>query len=143
MFSALLAFNCIYFSSDNNSMFARQQKEENLSKYKSMNSPQERKRQNLPHYLGSERKEKKKKSDQLLCSCASVFKATPGLGKTSLIINLWLKGKVAAWKSRLCLWGFLLALSVLNRCPSLNFMFWKQSGTCNSFLKILTVNLGV
>lgn len=97
MFSALLAFNCIYFSSDNNSMFARQQKEENLSKYKSMNSPQERKRQNLPHYLGSERKEKKKKkSDQLLCSCASVFKATPGLGKTSLIINLWLKGKVAA-----------------------------------------------
>lgn len=61
MFSALLAFNCIYFSSDNNSMFARQQKEENLSKYKSMNSPQERKRQNLPHYLGSERKEKKKK----------------------------------------------------------------------------------
>ena len=26
MFSALLAFNCIYFSSDNNSMFARQQK---------------------------------------------------------------------------------------------------------------------
>lgn len=143
MFSALLAFNCIYFSSDNNSMFARQQKEENLSKYKSMNSPQERKRQNLPHYLGSERKEKKKKSDQLLCSCASVFKATPGLGKTSLIINLWLKGKVAAWKSRLCLWGFLLAISVLNRCPSLNFMFWKQSGTCNSSLKILTVNLGV
>lgn len=62
MFSALLAFNCIYFSSDNNSMFARQQKEENLSKYKSMNSPQERKRQNLPHYLGSERKEKKKKN---------------------------------------------------------------------------------
>ena len=40
-------------------MFAKQQKEKNLSKHKSMNSPQERKRQYLPHYLGSERKEKK------------------------------------------------------------------------------------
>lgn len=95
MFSALLAFTCIYFSSDHNSMFARQQKEENLSKHKSMNTPQERKRQYLLHYLGSDRKEKKK-SNQLLCSCASVFKATPGPGKMSLIRKLWLKGKVAA-----------------------------------------------
>lgn len=44
-------------------MFAKQQKEKNLSKHKSMNSPQERKRQYLLHYLGSERKEKKNQID--------------------------------------------------------------------------------
>lgn len=79
-------------------MIAGQQKEENLSKYKSMNSPHERKRQYLLHCLGSEKKEKKQ-SEQLLCSCALVFKATPGLGRTSLIINLWLKEKLLSEKA--------------------------------------------